>query len=549
MAEQYTGHSKTLATEGQGTVKGAHTDNSLQSAETNLKVFLGFYTTSQPALTKIKMLLERFANGTSSDDFFDALNVIYKDAEEDAELKQWFKDIDAFIRRCLREQGYIMQPVCNEDFNQLYDKGQFLLRNKYRGHTDRVLDEIKFFGLQFDEDPRNKSFGLAVQKLFQGLGNDETGKPVFKPHLLKDVTEVILPAFLESAYYIPLPRMEYSDPQVDLIIENLIVESDNLAPNVFEFASDNHWKWGRKAGNKSSNKNKVMLAVSGIQMDLRDVSFYVNRKQGFPSIKDQGLCDIFLGGDGFSFKLKMETADKSDKSHFFTVSDVKVNVKHFNIKLKQSKHKLLFAIAKPLLIRAMRPALQKALEAALKQKAHELDALMYDINKEAKQAKKDALANPDPDNVKNIYQHYMAAVNKRMTQAKEKKAAIDKSVENKKFKMAMTKEDSLFPDISLPSGISTKATEYKELAMKGDRWESPVFSIGSAKESTDIPAAPSVSRKGMNRSAVPGSSSNGVGAHTNGASNGTKVNGTNGTNGTSGFEKQVDQAFEPTSVA
>src|ERR1700753_2067342 len=126
------------------------------------------------------------------------------------------------------------------------------------------------------------------------------------------------------------------------------------------FSSDNYWKWGRRSI-KSQNKNKVMLAVSGIQMDLRDVSFYVHKKQGFPSITDQGLCDIFMGGEGFSFSIAMETADKGASHHFFTISNVKVNVKNFNIKLKQSKHKFLFAIGKPILIRAIRPALQKAL--------------------------------------------------------------------------------------------------------------------------------------------------------------------------------------------
>ena len=61
--------------------------------------------------------------------------------------------------------------------------------------------------------------------------------------------------------------------------------------------------------------------------------------------------------------------------------------------------------------------------------------------------------------------------------------------------MAVTKQDSVFKDISLPGGISAKATEFKELAAKGDKWESPVFSIGNAKESSDIPKLPAVTRK------------------------------------------------------
>jgi Family of unknown function (DUF5923)/Protein of unknown function (DUF4449) len=454
-----------------------------------------FYNKSTPALTNFKTLLERFANGTSSQDMFDALNQIYRDADADPQLKNWFKKLDAYIRRCLKEPGYILQPASNDDGNAIYDEGKFFLRDKYRGHTDHLLDEIKGFGHQFDEDPMNKAFGESVQKLFLDLGNDENGKTTFKPHLVKDVTEVILPAFLEHVNYVPIPRMEYSDPKVDLIIENLIVESDNLTPNVLEFGSDNYWKWGRKSF-KNANKNSVLLAVSGVQMDLRDVSFYVHKKQGFPSLKDQGLCDIFMGGEGFSFKIKMETADATDRAHFFKITDVKVQVKNLNIKLKQSKHKILFAIAKPILLLAMKPAIQKVMEAAIKQKFSELDAIVYEINKEASKAQQDALNNPDPENLKNIYQRYWDAANARWISMKEKKAAVQKKAENTKFNMAMTKQDSIFPNIDLPSGISTKATEYKELAQKGDRWESPVFSIGSASQSKNIPSAPKITRKG-----------------------------------------------------
>jgi hypothetical protein len=93
---------------------------------------------------------------------------------------------------------------------------------------------MKFFGNQFDEDPMNKDFRRSIERLFRDLGNDEDGSIAWKPHLLKDVTSVILPEILEKLYYVPIPRMEYSDPQFDIIVENLIIESDNLAPNILE---------------------------------------------------------------------------------------------------------------------------------------------------------------------------------------------------------------------------------------------------------------------------------------------------------------------------
>jgi len=131
----------------------------------------------------------------------------------------------------------------------------------------------------------------------------------------------------------------------------------------------------------------------------------------------------------------------------------------------------------------------------------------------------------------------------------------------------MTQEDSIFKKISLPGGISTKATEYKDLAAKGNRWESPVFSIGSAKESTGVPKAATVASKphsaragGVRGSSHPSLSSasgqaatqsqsfpQGAGGLPQGASS---VPGTVGTStAATGLNAEMDQAFKPATGA
>lgn len=397
--------------------------------------------------------------------------------------------MNQYIRRCLLQQGYILEDASNEEWNRLYDHGRYLLRDKYRTHTDRVVDEIRFIMNEFDNDQQNKAFAQSVQKLFHDLGNDENGKPTFKPHLVKDLTNVIIPGVLENLAYIPVPRIEYSDPQFDAVIENLVLESDNFTPNVLEVNSEHHFRWGRK---RIANQNKQVfdVHVSGIQMDLRDVSYHIVRKQGFPSITDTGVADFLLAGEGLSFRMKCSTADKRDSQKYFKIDKVDVDVQQLNVKLKQSSHKLLFKMFKPIMLRVLRPALQKVVEASIKDQGNKLDTLMYQIKQEADRAAQEARS--DPERVPNIYNRYYNALQKRMLQNKEK---AQQAASDKKFNMAMTMEDSIFPDVKLPGGISTKATEYRELARKGERWESPVFSIGKANKSTDIPEAPKIQRK------------------------------------------------------
>ena len=494
-------------------------------------------------LTSIKTLLERFANSTSADDLIDSINQVYRDADRDPELKGWFKQLDAYVRKCLKEQGFIMQDAATEEWNQLSDKGNFLLKDRYKDHTSRVLDEFKFFGQQFDEDAMNKRFAASMQKLFKDLGNDENGKPTFKKHLLKDVSTVIVPGIFESVRYVPVPRIEYSDPMIDAIIENLVIESDNLAPNSFEFASDNYFRWGRKTVT-SKNKNKVMVSVSGVQMDLKDVSYYVNKKQGFPSLKDTGVMDIFMGGSGFSFKIAMETTDKSDRQHFFKINTVTVDIKSLTIKLKQSKHKTLFNIFRPLMFAVLRPAVGKVLEKLIKDQVHNADGKAYEIYQEAERAGR--AAQNDPANAPNIYSRYVTAAQKTLTQKQQKAQDV---AADKKANVAMTQMDSIFPTIKLPGGISTKATEYKQLAAKGDKWESPIFGIGSAPETSGLPRAAAVTRKAHNPASggIRGPQNLESGPSTlDQVQPGTEPSYGQTTTSTQGFSNQVNQAFDNT---
>ncbi|KAI2621038.1 hypothetical protein GGS21DRAFT_386633 [Xylaria nigripes] len=473
LAEQYGRHGKSLTSDGAGTVK--QTRSAFAAAEIDLKT-----------------LIERFANGTSSDDLWDSINTLYEDADKDPELRNWFKSMDNYIRKCLQQSGYIMDDDCNEQWRQLYDRGNHLLRNRYRKHTDRIGNELKFMADQFDKDPENKAFSVALQNLFNDLGNDENGKPKFKPHLIKDLFEVIIPAALERVAYIPIPRIEYSDHQVDAIVENLVVESDNFMPNVLEIAADNFFRFGRKkiAGKR---RNAIDVKVSGVQMDLRDVSYYVKRKQGFPAITDRGIVHVFLGGDGLSFRMKLSNADEKDQQHFFKVDKVDVDVKHLNIKLVKSKFKLLFGALKPVLLRVLRPVVQKVAAKQIKEQFNEWDEMMYQIKLEADRALEEARA--DPENVPNVYRRYLNAAQQQISQKKQKAQQKAAEADKKNVNLAVTREDSVLPDIQLPGGISSKATEFKELARKGDKWESTVFSIGSAGKSSDIPRAPRVTRK------------------------------------------------------
>jgi hypothetical protein len=252
--------------------------------------------------------------------------------------------------------------------------------------------------------------------------------------------------------------------------------------------------------------------------------------------------DIFLGGEGLSVKLAASTAQKNDKENYFKLDKVNVSISHMNIKLKKSSHKLLFNTFKPMLFRVVRPALQKVVEGQVREAFKKGDLFVRDIHTEATRAQE--AARQDPENAPSIFSRYADAIRAR-TQAKAKQAE-GAAKRDTKVQTVMTLHNSIFPDIELPGAVSTKATEYADLATKGERWECPIFSVGNASESTGIPSGGPITNKPH------GASTGGAGAA--GVASAAGVSGATAAaasgNGTKpsdyqarGFSDEVDKAF------
>lgn len=255
--------------------------------------------------------------------------------------------------------------------------------------------------------------------------------------------------------------------------------------------------------------------------------------------------DILLGGEGFGFKIAASTAQKEDDRHFFKVDNVSVNITNMDIKLKKSKHKILFNIFKPMLFSVVRPAIQTVLQKQIREAFVKGDEFAYEVHLEAKKAER--AAKNDPENKSNSYTRHMDALRSKMAAKKEEDKKKPKR--DTQIKTAFHLNDSLFPDVPLPGAVSTKATEYVNLAKRGERWESPVFSMGSAKESTDIPAAAPITRKPHQtaESKLEGPSKGTNGAKAVGATGATKdiqAGGDKGRYSSRGFADELTTAID-----
>ncbi|TFK35771.1 hypothetical protein BDQ12DRAFT_307288 [Crucibulum laeve] len=429
---------------------------------------------SHPALTtslnELRTLLERFANGQSMDVFIDSVNVLIDDTRRDEGLRTWFKELDAYSRKVLLEPGYVLEPDCNTQARRLRDSGRQFYDEKYKSHFDNLFDSLGVWFRALGDDPLNKRFGEDWARLTKDLLFDDEGNLKFKPDLWNDIRKVILPQLIEKVGYIPIPRIEYTDDALDLVVENLTLSGRNLFPNIVSLDAHNYVKFSPYDAIKDDNHFKMTIGLEQMQADMRDVAFYYRKKTGIPKMSDSGLADVLLGGEGLSATVTLGSATR-DPSSVFKVVDVQVKVDTLKFSIRDSKHDFLYKTLRPLATGLIKKQIQKAIHDGLTTALQYVDGQLVGVRDRMKAAKVNE-GESRTQVLKELFE------NKKEEASIKASKASDKAAErNSQFKIVSDKRQSLLQNTGHPAGWVNKTTEKQEAASQGKEWRSDAFTI------------------------------------------------------------------------
>lgn len=313
----------------------------------------------QDATLKFRRLLERFANGASMDGMYSALDQLYADSKNDPELKKWWSNANDYIHRVLLDTGFVLEDECDKEGSELVESGRQFFEEKYKGHFEHFFDEVQVWFTAFADDPLNQRLGDDVRRLTKDLLFNEEGNLTFKPHLWNDLRLHFLPAVIRQIGYVPIPRAEYEDDKIAVVIESesfchtafeiqlihldLILSGPNLFPNVVVIEAFNSFTFSPYPNiNRTldNHHHKFRLGLSQIQADIRDVAFSFKRKSGWPKLSDHGLADVVISGKGISVDAEIESVE-GKRNDIYKVNFVKVDIDHMSWKIRDSKRKFI----------------------------------------------------------------------------------------------------------------------------------------------------------------------------------------------------------------
>ncbi|KAF8890527.1 hypothetical protein CPB84DRAFT_1816344 [Gymnopilus junonius] len=341
------------------------------------------------SLREIRTLLERFANGKSVDTITDAVDALIDDANRDEALKEWFSAVDLYIRKVLLEPGYVLESDCNNHANRLKELGREFYDEKYKEEFDNLFNSIGRWFKAMGDDPLNKQFGEDWARLTRDLLFDSEGSLKFKPDLWNDIRKTIVPTLIEQVGYIPIPRIEYTDDSLDLVVENLTLQSRNIFPNIVELEANNYVKFSPYNAITDDHRHRVKLTLEQMQADMRDVSFYYRKKTGIPRMRDSGIADVVIGGEGLSAHIELVSVRK-DPTSVFKVHNVHVKVDNLKFAIRDSNHDFLYKTLRPLATGLIKRQIQKAMRDAIVTGFEYLDGQLVGVRSRMDEAKKSA---------------------------------------------------------------------------------------------------------------------------------------------------------------
>ncbi|KAL1865331.1 hypothetical protein Daus18300_007221 [Diaporthe australafricana] len=301
----------------------------------------------------------------------------FGDAKEWKELERRFKELmehgksDPQFDQLIRQAGNALQEM-------LTDPGFF-------EHAEERFQDLRKQSRQLTSDSsmREDVDGLLakLQSTFQSVLRDADVAKLIRTstyiakilspthqytntELVTDAVNVFVPLFVQGIQYVPIPRVEVSTPEIDLLLENLIIEpgvtvnNTSFLPYRLRIETRNDLEIRKARTRTTSTVQSLMtIKIDGLSIRAQEVGFWLRAHTGLFQVADEGIASFELDEKGIDIEIDIEIAKERMES-ILSLRDVRVRIHKLDYSLRKSK----FAFAAFALKPAILPIIRKAIE-------------------------------------------------------------------------------------------------------------------------------------------------------------------------------------------
>jgi Family of unknown function (DUF5923) len=307
-------------------------------------------------------LLTSFGDKNEWDELERRLKQVMSHKNNDPELENFVTELSGSIQKLLTDPDFLDQA--EDKFHELQEKSKEVgTESNLRSDIDAFLAQCKVTARSVRDDKDVANIIHSTTKLIDILS--PAGEYV-NSSLLHDTANVFLPLLIRAVQTIPIPRIEISTPQIDLLLENLIITPGKTVNHSSFFP----YRFGvttltdfvvRKSYTStitSSVSTIVTLKFDGLSLRAEDIGFWLRTHTGLLHFTDSGLASFALDERGLDVHIDVEIAQHSI-DNILSLKAVRVQAHKLNFSLRSSVFSLCSWLFRPLLRLLLRKTLER----------------------------------------------------------------------------------------------------------------------------------------------------------------------------------------------
>lgn len=297
---------------------------------------------------------------------------VMKHSQKDPEFEHLMGDVGNSVEKLLTDPDFF--ESADKKIQELREKSKDVgSESSLRKDIEELLQQVQATFRSVTEDEDVSKLISTTMKIFNILSPVNAAT---NGELVDDSLHVFIPLFIKMIQYIPIPRVEVSVPEIDLLLENLIIEPGRTINNTsflpyklrIETYNDLEIRKARFR-TKSRVTSLVTIKVDGLSVRADDVGFWMRAHSGILRLADEGIASFQLDERGIDIHMDIEIG-KEKLEKILTLKAVRVHVHKLSYTLRKSKFSWMAWLLKPLLRPIVRKVLEKQLASAIADAIH-----------------------------------------------------------------------------------------------------------------------------------------------------------------------------------
>ena len=299
-------------------------------------------------------------------------NAVLQHSQNDPQFEQLVTDVGAFVHRLLTDPETFDRA--NDKVEELRKKwqessGASSLRDDLRAFLDQLQTTLTS-AARDDDVRRIVGTSTKIVNLLAPAGETHNSE------LFDDLLHIFVPLLIQSVQYIPIPRVEVAVPEIDLLLENLIIEpgktvnNTSFLPYKFRVETFNDLEV-RKARFRVAThvRSFFSLKVSGLSVRADDVGYWMRAHTGLLRFADEGIASFHLDEKGMDIHVDVMVG-KDRLEQILTLKGVHVYIHKLTYTLRKSKFSFLAWLFKPILQPIIRKVMERQVAKAIEDGLH-----------------------------------------------------------------------------------------------------------------------------------------------------------------------------------